>query len=91
MAQNAYDSYDYYKNFAGQDNGCCSCANGLVEVKHPDTGDCAGCLSPNDAERYQASLRACPDGYVKVWHPNNGMFVGCLTVSEAEQYQQLSP
>lgn len=85
MATDNYDDPSVYNDYQGVDTGCCNCPAGLVEVDD-ENGDCKGCLTPSDAERYEASLIQCSEGHVKVFDPTTNMFVGCLTKTEALDY-----
>lgn len=86
----AYENQDAYSDYLGKDTGCCQCPPGLVEVDDKN-GNCKGCLTPHDGERYEEALITCSEGYVKTWHPDDGSsmagrFVGCLTIQERSDY-----
>jgi len=97
-----YDLQNTYNKFQAcdcDDKSDCSCdANcnvccpiGTVAVTD-DCGNIVGCLSPNDAEHFNASQIKCAEGFQKTFNPNTGEFLGCLHPADASALiAQLSP
>lgn len=73
------------------EEGCSCCPPGLVAVYDTNNAH-VGCLTPNDAEEYVASM-PCQAGYVKL--NKNGtpsVFLGCVPSNEfAALYAAVNP
>lgn len=66
----------------GCEDKCSCCPPGLVAVYNVN-GDHAGCLTPADADEYNANNKSCKEGYIALYKEGETpLFYGC--VSEAE-------
>lgn len=68
----------------GTSDECSCCPIGTVAVYNED-GTHRGCLSPNDAEKFETGTHVPPTGYVKVID-SNGVFYGDMSPSQAIEY-----
>lgn len=63
---------------------CSCCPTGTVAVYNED-GTHKGCLSPNDAEKYETGVHIPPTGFVKTID-SAGVYYGDMPVSQAIEY-----
>jgi len=66
----------------GTSDDCSCCPVGTVAV-YDENGDHAGCLTPNDAERYNNGIVETPEGYVKVYDPTTERYLGAMLPADA--------
>ena len=65
------------------DCGCCPI--GTVAVYNED-GSHKGCLSPNDAEKYETGVHVPAEGFVKAIDPTTGTYYGDMSPDQAIKY-----
>ena len=86
-----YNKYSSDCESCGGESGTCGCNKssdcGCCPVGTVSVIDCKGnnlgCLTPNDAEKYNNSQIEAPDGYVKVFHPTTGDYLGNMPPAQA--------
>ena len=60
---------------------CTCCPTGSVAI-YDESGNHAGCVTPQEATIYNNDKVQCPAGYAKLIDPNSGEFLSCLLVSD---------
>lgn len=88
-----YQDQSTYEGLAGSTADSCGncpcCPIGTIAV-YDANGKFSGCLTPQDAELYKASLVQCAAGFVKLINPHTNEFVGCVSVADFPAlYQEL--
>ena len=76
---------------SSDDCGCCP--PGLIAVFDGE-GNRLGCLTPSDAEAYNAANRTCAEGYLALYKESTTppTFLGCVSESEyAALYAAVNP
>ena len=64
---------------------CGCCPIGTVAVYNED-GSHKGCLSPNDAEKYETGIHIPTEGFVKAIDPTTGTYYGDMSPDQAIKY-----
>lgn len=74
------------------DSKCSCCPPGLVGVYNTD-GTHLGCMTPADADEYNANNRSCQEGYIALYKEGDTpQFLGCVSESEfAALYAIVNP
>jgi len=90
--EEGHEHSEEHNNDYNDDKNCPCCPPGLVAVK-TDDGQLVGCLTPNDAELYNASNKSCTDGYVALYKTGTpNVYLGCVSEENfAALYAQVNP